>query len=66
MIGSARAGTIAERHSCGPNFKALKCAHSRARPESCFFLDSGLTWMIGRHSTISMYSGDAFPLGVVS
>lgn len=48
MIGSARAGTIAERHSCGANLKALKCAHSRARLESWFFLDSGLTWMIGR------------------
>lgn len=36
MIGSARAGTIAERHSCGPNVKALKCAHSRA-PEELFF-----------------------------
>jgi hypothetical protein len=41
MIGSARAGTIAEKHSCGPNFKALKCTYSRARPESCFF---PLTW----------------------
>jgi hypothetical protein len=37
MIGSARAGTIAERHNCGPNFKALKCAHSRARPGELFF-----------------------------
>jgi hypothetical protein len=44
-----------------PDLAQLKCAHSPARLESCFFLDSGLTWMIGRqHVRSTAFLRDAF------
>ena len=52
MIGSARAGTTAERHTASRRLAQLERAHSKRARRVVFSLDNGLTWMIGRKSFV--------------